>query len=352
MNASFCNQPQPKRPGHHMFADRVVRIDGIPASKPSIEPMFSVYAILFGAAGFLNHYSDVRKAPNCILVCNPAIGPNHGLLTLQACTRNRVGIASRQELVIDYGSMFDVAHRHHENIDISDSPSTKRFKGALDDIFSRQKGLQAETPPPLSEAHATLWGEALSETKTESKKKTVKEDADHKTAMPAGNAEQKMEACPEVRQASTLGQAHADSAGALSSLVIDPPGQTPKHEQPTPPQVPTKPKKELEDGDHITASVYPTLRLISKIASPNCSLLMDTERGFYLGSHEETNKYIKRSTTLHRWTGKGYKVGDATTADASGFFWKPTPGSMPWKKSGKHRLSLTLTEFNARQYTL
>ena len=111
------------------LCDRVVHIRNV--HKGPEETPVSMYGLLVGCAGYLQHYQGIRRSgPNARLIVNCAAGPNDGFLTVICSTRNGTGIGPKGEIVINYGLEYDMTIKAPE-------PVSKRFKGALDTLFSK-----------------------------------------------------------------------------------------------------------------------------------------------------------------------------------------------------------------------
>ena len=76
-------------PGNDKYRDRVVAIDGVQKQGLAV----TAYAVLIGAAQFVNAVCGIRRGPNAKLVFKPAQGVNNGALEIQIATRNGAGIA-------------------------------------------------------------------------------------------------------------------------------------------------------------------------------------------------------------------------------------------------------------------
>ena len=92
-------------PGNDKYRDRVVAIGGV--LKQSLE--VTAYAVLIGAAQFVNAFCGIRRGPNAKLVFKPARGFNEGAFEIQIATRNGAGIAKGSPILIDYGPQCDFA---------------------------------------------------------------------------------------------------------------------------------------------------------------------------------------------------------------------------------------------------
>lgn len=68
----------------------------------------TMYAVLLGAARFVNSYHGARAAPNAEWFLDVSKGANPGALTLRAKTRNNCGISSRSEVLVSYGLEYDL----------------------------------------------------------------------------------------------------------------------------------------------------------------------------------------------------------------------------------------------------
>ncbi len=95
--------------GNGRYADRLVQCSGV--SRDGLET--PVFAVLLGVAGELLHHEALGHTsaghPNVSIEVNPSAGFNTGFLSLYVKTHNQCGVAPGQELLLDYGSTFDLA---------------------------------------------------------------------------------------------------------------------------------------------------------------------------------------------------------------------------------------------------
>ena len=68
----------------------------------------TVWAVMVGAARYVERFSGKLKAPNCILQFNPSKGFNAGSMDLVVSQRNGVGIAPHTPLLLNFGADFDI----------------------------------------------------------------------------------------------------------------------------------------------------------------------------------------------------------------------------------------------------
>ena len=124
-----------RAPGNAIYSDRVVRIDKVMHHGRET----SVWAVLIGCAQYLQHYSGIKRQPNCILEFDAQMGFNAGALQVRVRTVNKQGIKSQgAQLLLDYGSD-----------PVPPALKDAAINGALDRMFADQK----ETMPKLVEEH-------------------------------------------------------------------------------------------------------------------------------------------------------------------------------------------------------
>jgi hypothetical protein len=141
-------------PRNQQFRDRIVGIENL---RRGGEPHGTVFAVLIGAAQFVQHYVNIRKAPNAEWEFRPSEGFNEAGLLLRVRTRNACGIAAGADVVVNYGAKFDFA---------GSSASSPRFAGSLDALFAGQ-------------AAASSQGSEVSEEQVHSESRNVDLGAGH-----------------------------------------------------------------------------------------------------------------------------------------------------------------------------
>ncbi len=112
-------------PDHDTLRDRLVAVTGVyKEDTPTI-----VYAVLLGAAGFVQNYVGTRHRPNACLIGDVSTGANRGFLKLVCKTRNGCGLAKKQEIFINYGNSewLDMEE------DSPDRPSRKKSRRRVQD---------------------------------------------------------------------------------------------------------------------------------------------------------------------------------------------------------------------------
>lgn len=138
-------------PGGAGFKDRTVKVllqrEGSPVQ---------VYGVMVGAGQFLQHYAGIRKSPNARLVFRPGKGFSRGCLEAVVATRNGAGIASGQEVCLNYGLSFQLSRDFTAIRDLEESP-WKTVRGALDRMFQAQRTAVPGTPttPPTTPVPGT-----------------------------------------------------------------------------------------------------------------------------------------------------------------------------------------------------
>ena len=76
-------------PGNTQLGRRVIQVQHVNHNKTPR----TVWAVMVGAARYVEHFSGKLKAPNCVLQFNPSKGFNAGSMNLVVSQRNGVGIA-------------------------------------------------------------------------------------------------------------------------------------------------------------------------------------------------------------------------------------------------------------------
>ncbi|CAK9118027.1 unnamed protein product, partial [Durusdinium trenchii] len=119
------------------FADRLVKIDGLQDGSET-KPLF---AILCGAAGYVQHYGNIRRSPNAVLQASPGSGAADGMLSLVARSSNQQGIAKGSLILINYGAQYSML----------DEPEAKKQKQLLLNFSpsKESKDTATETPPKV-----------------------------------------------------------------------------------------------------------------------------------------------------------------------------------------------------------
>ena len=134
--------------GNMVFIDRLIRVDKMDlTANTSSQPIIgSVFGALVGVGGYFNHWGNIRRGgPNVVFRVNPSKGFGDTLVEAVVRTRNGVGIAVKQALVINYGLEYDFAAvTAVENSD----QATKKFKGALDKFLGIET--EGKAPPILA----------------------------------------------------------------------------------------------------------------------------------------------------------------------------------------------------------
>ena len=112
------------------FADRVCRIRGVMRS----EEETTVWAVLVGAAQFVQHFQGYRARANAMLEFDATRGFNNGALRIVAATRTGVGIAAGAPVLLNYGPDFDLEWKAPEC-------GKAMLQCALDDLFPSRNGI-------------------------------------------------------------------------------------------------------------------------------------------------------------------------------------------------------------------
>ena len=68
-----------------------------------------IFFVLIGAGQFINDYTGIKGRPNAKLYFDPSKGFNSGALQLHEHTRNSSGIGSCQEILLAYGTGYDLS---------------------------------------------------------------------------------------------------------------------------------------------------------------------------------------------------------------------------------------------------
>ena len=89
-------------------ATRIGKIPNVRTMPGPNSPMTDIYFVLLGAAQYINDYHNIKGRPNAKLYFDPSKGFNAGALTLAEYTRNSSGIGSGQEILLSYGTDYDL----------------------------------------------------------------------------------------------------------------------------------------------------------------------------------------------------------------------------------------------------
>ena len=92
----------------------------------------SVHAVLVGACRLVTDFRGFRKWSNCSFRVNPAAGANDQFLSLVVQTHNGCGVAAGSEIMADLGEGYVPGH-------VGERPLSKKFKGALEALFEKQR---------------------------------------------------------------------------------------------------------------------------------------------------------------------------------------------------------------------
>ena len=239
-----------EHPGHNAYCDRIVAIADVQKQGSPV----TVFAVLIGAAQFVNSYCGIRRGPNAKLVFTPARGFNEGALELQIATRNGAGIAKGSPIVMDYGP--------HGVFACGASAGGVRIASALSALFEQQRvslpGEAAEHDSQKTEEAAVL-AEAKEADEAAERKRKADEDAQEEEAkkrkVEEEEAKKKKAEAEEARAAGVRGD--ADQNGTL----------------------------------------------IQKVASPSSELrLIEHESKLVLVTLENTNKKMAKNSVLAQWS--------------------------------------------------
>ena len=163
--------------GNKILSDRIVRVSNVVLEDTDrVHEVGEVYAALVGVGRFLQHFVGVRKAgPNTFIRVRCDKGAGDGFLELVVSTRNGAGIAARSQVVLNFGSEFDLSFRPD-----MDEAGAKKFRGALDKYFERASqeysGVSLETQSAQEEAAKKKEEEEAKKRKEEEAKKRKEED--------------------------------------------------------------------------------------------------------------------------------------------------------------------------------
>ena len=161
----------------------------------------SVQAVLVGAGRLLTDFRGFRKWSNCAFRVNPAAGANDHFLTLIVQTHNGCGVAAGSEIMADLGEGFVPGSGN-----VGDRPLSKKFKGALDAMFEKQR---SDIDNGLDAAQAKADGLDAAQAK-----------ANGQDGQSAGSAAAGARvAAPSTAAASTATASTAGSSGAGNAVV-------------------------------------------------------------------------------------------------------------------------------------
>ena len=198
------------KPNHGVFRDRVVKFEGVLCEQTPRD----VYAVLVGAAQYIQHYAGIRARANATLVYKPAQGFNAGSLSVVGLSRNGAGVAPGQ-ILLNYGVSFDLSASASYTEDGHDD----QFKGALDALFAAQAlhlPVEASDNAAAAATEAATAAAAAKETEDEANKATADD------AIEAARKKQKLEelAAEDERKKKMLEEVARRSA-AFSKLHAD-----------------------------------------------------------------------------------------------------------------------------------
>ena len=181
------------------YQDRIVKLNGVMKNGA---PQ-TVWAVLVGAAQYLNGYVGIRPRPNAKLQFTPGGGFNEGALQVVISTRNGAGVAKGTQLLLDYGPDFDMAAA-------AQAVTSKSFRGALDSVFdSQKKWLPAEAAG--HDAAAAEEAEAEKKAAEESRKREAEEAQVAEAAKKAKADEDAKKAKEEAEEAAKAKARHRES---------------------------------------------------------------------------------------------------------------------------------------------
>ena len=112
-----------------------------------------LFLVPVGIGMYLRDYRGEKSRPNVIIKAHPEVGLNDGLLTVEVSTRNYSGIAAGQVIVADFGESF-------RTVACLETSNSKRFRGALDLLFSRQQVADSVDDDPVDSRGAGSAGGA------------------------------------------------------------------------------------------------------------------------------------------------------------------------------------------------
>ena len=203
-------------PGNDSYRDRVVAIDGVQKQSVAV----TAYAVLIGAAQFVNAFCGIRRGPNAKLVFKPTRGFNEGALEIQIATRNRQGIAKGCPILIDYGLQSDFASGTGTGTGVGISgPVAAQQRALLPDVAGENDAKMAEE---VSAEAGKKEAAAAEERKRKLEAEAREEEAKRRKAEEAEAQKKKAEA-EAARAAGVRGDAQQD--GILLQLLVSPPSE-------------------------------------------------------------------------------------------------------------------------------
>ena len=204
-----------EHPGNEKYCDRIVAVAGVRKQGLPV----TVFAVLIGAAQFVNAYCGIRRGPNAKLVFTPARGFNEGALELQIATRNGAGIAKGSPILIDYGPLGVFAS--------GPRAGGVGITGALDALFDQQRALlpdEADKHDLEQTEEAAAEAEAQEAALKADRKRKAEEEAREVEAKrrkaEEAEAQEKKAAAEAARAAGVRGNAGQD--GTLLQTVASP----------------------------------------------------------------------------------------------------------------------------------
>ena len=255
-------------PGNEKYRDRIVSIEHVQKQGSPV----TVFAVLIGAAQFVNAYCGIRRGPNAKLVFWPARGFNEGALELQIATRNGAGIAKGSPVLIDYGIGL-------QNVFVSGPGGGGNISGALAALFEQQK----KALPQEAAQHQAEEQEAAA--------------ADAETQAAAAAAELKRKAEEEAQEAEVKRRKKEEAEAQAK-----------------------KRAEEEARAAGVRGNVEKEGTLIHTLASPSSELRL-IENILALVSLEGSNKKVPKNTVLTQWE----KNVSMTSKPGEGLAWSARP---------------------------
>ena len=278
-----------RKPGNLKYTDRIVKLPGVLKHG---EPV-TIFAVLVGAAQYVNDFQNIRKTANAKFVFTPNMGFNDGALQLVIATRNGAGVGKGAPLLADYGEDFD------KDLADTQAPPSKKLKGALDILFEEHK---TALPDEARDHEAASLEEAAAELEAADmedaeRKRKAQEELAAEAAKKAKLDEEKMKKKQKDEQA----------AAALATVAAE---------------------KEKDNGT-----------LINTLSGVPCEFRVNEDKLLLL-STEPAPKKVPKHTTLMQWT-KHVKVTSKTTPFTLAFKYELEPKSLIYCKESEKITTLS-----------
>ena len=207
-----------QKPGNQCWGGCVVSVEGV--LREGLPK--TLYFVMVGLGQYLNHYVGIKKKSNARLEVDPTKGFGHGSVELYAHTRNNVGIQSGMEILINYGSSFDLTL---ETPGQNDTP-VKRIRGALDEFVTRKVKEQANLEAGGEDSEKEEQKKKEEEEKKKEEEKKEEEGKEKKEEEKKKKEEEKKKQEADAAAGGAAGvSGPVTGGGQVLAIISDPPGK-------------------------------------------------------------------------------------------------------------------------------